>query len=257
MDFQLFSLAGLLICAVYYFAGFIDSVCGGGGLLTVPALMAIGIPAYLITGTNQASTIPGSFTAVYTYTKSGKYHLKSALITIPFALFGSLMGAKLNMLLNERYLQIFMLAMIPFLAIIMLLKKDIGEQCHIETLPPVRVAVCAAGIGLVLGCYQGFYGPGGGTFFLLAYAFILKLDLLRANGNTKIVISCSSLISTLTYALSGRIIWAIALAAMVFYMIGSYTGAKFAIKNGSKGIRPIMFFIIIILMVKVIYDLFL
>ena len=256
MNFQLLSLQGFVICAAYFFAGFIDAVCGGGGLITVPALMAIGIPAYFITGTNQASTVPGSFAAVYTYGKSGKYHLRSAAITIPFALIGSFAGAKLNMLIPERYLMFFMLAMVPLLAVFMLVKKDVGAKSHIETLSPRRIAVVSACIGLTLGTYQGFYGPGGGTFFLLAYALFLKLDLLKANGNTRIVVSFSSIVSSITYALAGRIVWPIAFAAMLLYMLGSYTGARFAIRRGSTGIRPLMFFVIVVLMGKVIYDLF-
>lgn len=256
MNFQLLSLQGFVVCAAYYFAGFIDAVCGGGGLITVPALMAIGIPAGFITGTNQASTVPGSFAAVYTYGKSGKYHLRSAATTIPFALIGSFAGAKLNMLIPERYLMFFMLAMVPLLAVFMLVKKDVGAKSHIETLSPRRIAVVSACIGLTLGTYQGFYGPGGGTFFLLAYALFLKLDLLKANGNTRIVVSFSSIVSSITYALAGRIVWPIAFAAMLLYMLGSYTGARFAIRRGSNGIRPLMFFVIVVLMGKVIYDLF-
>lgn len=255
MDFELFSVAGLVIAAVYFFAGFIDSVCGGGGLVTVPALLAVGIPPHLIMGTNQSSTIVGSLWAFYTYLKNQKIHLFSALISLPFAIIGSYLGSELNMIIPEKSLQIIMLVMVPALAVFLVMKKNLGEENHIDELPQKRVAWISAVLGLLLGMYQGFYGPGSGMLALFAYSFFLKLDLLRSNGNIKLVITASCLIASLNYALSGMIIIKIVILATVFNIIGSRLGVKYALTKGSKGIRPIMFVVIAGLMIKIIMDL--
>lgn len=255
MEFHIFSIASLMLGAAYFFAGFIDSVCGGGGLISVPAMLAIGIPPHLMMGTNQASTIVGSLCALYTYVKNKKYHILSALAALPFALVGAYIGSDLNMLVPEKSLQIIMLALVPILAVILLLKKDFGSENHIDMLSKRKVVCLSIVTGLLLGIYQGFYGPGSGMLALFAFSCFLKLDMLRANGNIKMIIMASSLVASLNYALSGMIIMKIVLLATVFNILGSQCGAQYALKRGSKGIRPIMFLVIAGLMIKVIADL--
>lgn len=109
-------------------------------------------------------------------------------------------------------------------------------------------------IGFLLGGYQGFYGPGCGLFFMLAYAVFLKMNLVRATGNTRFVIAIASTVSVLTYAVSGAVLWKLAAAATVFNIAGSYLGARLAIRNGAKVIRPIMIVVVIMLMIKLVFD---
>ena len=255
MDFHFFSISGLLVSAVYFFAGFIDSVCGGGGLVTVPALIAIGIPAHMISGTNQASTIIGSFSALHLYIRNKKLHLFSALCALPFSTIGAYFGSNLNMILPEKSLQIIMLALVPILAVILVFKKDFGGDNHIDELSKRQITVRAVIIGFLLGLYQGFYGPGSGMLALFAFVFLLKLDMLRSNGTIKFVISASCIIASINYALSGMIIMKIVILATIFNTVGSRLGVKYALARGSKGIRPIMFMVIAGLMVKIVMDL--
>ena len=254
MDFQIISIPMLIIGSAYFFAGFIDSVCGGGGLITIPALLAAGIPASLVTGTNQAIGTPGSFTSAYTYYKNKKINFKAAAITIPFCIAGSWIGSKVNMLIPERFLQILMVALIPILLVVIMAKKDIGKECLIDSLSSSHVAAASIFIGLVIGFYQGFYGPAGGTLFIIAFVFLLKLDFISASGTTRFVVSFSSITATINYAINGRVLWIVSIAAMIFYIIGTYLGAKYAIKKGSKGVRPVMFFVIALLFIKVLTD---
>lgn len=253
MDFHILSLQGLLICAAYLFAGIIDSISGGGGLITVPVMLATGIPASYITGTNQCSAFLGTYAAVYRYVKSKRVHFPSALVTLPFSVMGAVLGAKLNLLMPERYLEIFMIVMVPVIAGFLLLNKKLGEADRIDTLTKRQIVLRSMAIGLVIGTYQGFYGPGGGTFFMLAFAAFLKLSLVSATGNTRFIVSISSIASVLTYALSGVIIWKIVLAATLLYMLGSYIGAGLAIKNGSKLIRPITLGVTGLLLIKILF----
>lgn len=247
----------LIVCSLAFFlAGIVDSITGGGGLITIPAMMAVGIPVHYITGTNQCSAWLGTGVSAYKYVKSGKVHFRSALITLPFSMVGAYIGAKLNLLVPDQYLKIFMLVMVPVIAVFVFANKKLGEEDGIEEKTPHEVAIWSAVIGLSLGAYQGFYGPGSGLFFMLAYAVFLKLDLVKATGNTRFVLAIASITSVLTYAASGTVLWDIALASNVFYIVGSYIGAVLAIKNGAKIIRPIMFVVVALLIIKLVFDIF-
>lgn len=253
MDFHILSLQGFLICAAYLFAGVIDSISGGGGLITVPVMLATGIPAGYITGTNQCAAFLGTYASVYQYVKNKRVHFPSALTTLPFAILGSYLGARLNLLMPDRYLKGFMMVMVPVIAAFLIFHRQLGETDLIDEYTKRQILFRSAAIGLVVGTYQGFYGPGGGTFFMLAYAAFLKLSLVSATGNTRFVVSIASIASVLTYALSGVIIWKIVIAATALYMIGSYIGAELAIKEGSRLIRPITLGVTALLFIKIVF----
>ncbi len=246
----------IVCCLAFFLAGIVDSITGGGGLITIPAMMAVGIPVHYITGTNQCSAWLGIGVSAYKYVKSGKVHFRSALITLPFSMVGAYIGAKLNLLVPDQYLKIFMLVMVPVIAVFVFANKKLGEEDRIGEKTPESVAIWSAVIGLSLGAYQGFYGPGSGLFFMLAYAVFLKLDLVKATANTRFVLAIASITSVLTYAASGTVLWDIALASNVFYIVGSYIGAVLTIKNGSKIIRPIMFVVVALLIIKLVFDIF-
>lgn len=254
MDFQLFTFTGAFLCLIYFMAGFLDSICGGGGILTVASLINFNIPTGLIIGTNQCATIIGNFAGMGRYIKNKKIHYPSAILATVLAMVGAVIGSRLNLLIPTRYLQIFMIGMIPVLTIIMLVKKDVGQENHIDLLKKRAILSRSAAIGLILGVYQGFYGPGCGTLYMLAFAIFLKLDLLTSTGNTRFLVSFASLAAGISYALSGAVIWNLAIAATVFNIIGSYVGAGFAIKKGSRIIRPLMFFVILLLFLKILAD---
>ena len=255
MNFELLSVRSLLCCLAFFFAGIVDSISGGGGLITIPAMLAVGIPVHFITGTNQCSAWIGAGVAACKYLKSGNIHLRSALITLPFAVVGSYLGARLNLAVPDQYLKIFMLVSVPIIAAFLFVNKDLGMEDRVEEKSGEAVAFWSAAIGFVLGGYQGFYGPGSGMFFMLAYAVFLKLNLVRATGNTRFVIAVASVMSVFTYAASGTVIWSLAIAATVFNIAGSWIGASLAIHEGVRIIRPIMLGVVALLLVKLVVDL--
>ena len=254
MNIELISFQTLLCCLAFFFAGIVDSITGGGGLITIPAMLAVGIPVRFITGTNQCSAWIGSGVAAFKYMRSGNIHLKSALITLPFAVIGSYLGARLNLIVPVRYLKVFMLITVPVIAVFLFANKNLGDEDHVDERSEVSIVFWSAAIGLVLGGYQGFYGPGAGLFFMLAYAAFLKLNLVKATGNTRFVIAVASIISVSTYASSGTVLWGLAMAATVFNIAGSWLGAALAIKKGAEIIRPIMICVVVLLIIKLIFD---
>ena len=254
MGFELTIIQGIICCIAFFFAGIIDSISGGGGLITIPVMLAVGIPVHYITGTNLCSAWIGSGVAAGKFIKSGNIHFKSALLTLPFAIVGSGLGARLNLLMPDRYLKIFMIAAVPVIAVIMFVNRKFGDEDYVEERSAFQIVFWSAVIGIVLGAYMGFYGPGAGLFFMLAYAACLKLSLVRANGNARFVIAIAVISSVITDAMSGAVLWKLAIAATVFNVIGSYIGASVAIRNGAKIIRPVMYVVLALLIVKVILD---
>jgi len=252
MDFQVLSIQGAVLSLTYFFCGVIDAVCGGGGLLSMPMLMAIGFPAHTVTGTNQCSIFFGGATSLARYIRGGHIHWPTAIITGPLAILGAFLGARLNLIMPERILEIIMLVLLPVVTLVILLKPAFGVHNRVDTLTNGRKALAALVIGLVIGGYQGFYGAGSGTFFMLGFAILCRLDLTTASGNTKFVAFCANLSSAATFALSGAVIWPAVVLATAFNVLGSYLGAGLAMKKGAKLIRPMFLFVLALLFVRLI-----
>ncbi|MBQ2991487.1 MAG: TSUP family transporter [Clostridia bacterium] len=252
MDFSILSVQGAILSLTFFFSGIIDAVCGGGGLLSMPMYMAIGFPAHMVTGTNQCSIFFGGATSLVRYMRGGHIHWPTAIVTGPLAVLGAFLGARLNLVMPERVLEIIMIVLLPVVTLIILFKPTFGEENRVETLSNARKAVSALVIGLVIGAYQGFYGAGSGTFFMLGFAILCRLDLTTASGNTKFVAFCANISSAATYALSGAVVWPAVVLATVFNVAGSYLGAGLAMKKGARLIRPMFLLVLALLFARLI-----
>lgn len=245
-----------IVCVVYLLAGIVDGVSGGGGLISIPALLVLQIPAHLASGTNICGAAIGSVTASARFTREKKVYWPFAIIAGPTAGVGAALGAKLNLFVPERYLQVVMTALLPFIAIIILGKRDFGKENHVNELSLVRQRILAAVIGLVVGTYNGFYGAGAGSFYLLAFAAFGKLDMVNASGTAKICGLFATFFAAVTYALSGQVIWTMVLVSTVFNVAGNYFGAGIAIKKGSAMIRPVLIGVLVLLFIRLLYTIF-
>lgn len=243
-----------LLAISFFFAGIVDAVCGGGGLLTIPTFMITGIPVHYIAGTNLCSTSAGSVANLLIFAKEKQIHYHSALTTLPFAILGAFLGARLNLMVPERYLEIIMVALVPIIAILVLAKKEFGSENRVDTLSSGRLILNSLIIGLAIGCYQGFYSVGAGAFYLLAFAILDRLDLIKALGNTKIIIVFGNLTAALTYALSGNVIWSIVLAATLLNIIGSIIGSYLALTKGARIIRPMFIAVLVAITLRLVYQ---
>ncbi len=258
MTFNLLSSHGAIMLIAYFFAGIVDAISGGGGLILVPAALACGISGNFYAGTNQVSMLLGTGTALTKYAKEGQINWKCALWAVPFVLIGGFFGSKLNLYIAAtapNLMKIVMIALVPIIAVIVFLKKDFGKENHVDELSNARLIASSAIIGLVIGAYQTLYGVGAGTFYLLAFCALEKLDLTEASGCFKATVLAGNLVGTITYALAGSVIWNLGIAAAIVNILGSYLGASIAIKRGSKIIRPLLLVIMVLLIIKVAYDL--
>ena len=244
----------LVICIGVFCAAFVDAIGGGGGLISLPVYLLAGLPTHLALGTNKLSSCIGTAASTYRYLRSGYVNWSLAVPSIALALLGSHLGTRLQLLLDETYLRYLLLIVLPVAAIILLRQKKLPEQPG--QISPAAQRCITWSAALVIGAYDGFYGPGAGTFLLLAFCSIAKMDLRTASGNMKLVNLASNLGALLTSLAAGKVFVPIGLIAAVFSILGHYIGAGLTIKNGTKIVRPIILIVLALLIVKVLLELF-
>ena len=244
----------LIVCPMVFLGGFVDSVAGGGGLISLPAYLAAGVSPHVASATNKCSAVFGTLISTLKFMKERKIHYYTAVTSAVAALLGSYIGATLNHYLDEKYLKWVMVFVIPVIAILVMVKKDFGEANTIEQLSTQKTLVFSISIGFGIGMYDGFIGPGTGTFLILCYCTFMHFDIVTASGNAKVVNLASNLAAFVTFAVHGSIRWRIGLIAALFGIAGNYIGASLALKNGKKIIRPLFIVVLIALLVKITYD---
>lgn len=245
----------LIVCPLVFLGGVIDAVAGGGGLITLPAYLLAGLPAHLASGTNKCGNVFGTFLSTGRFLKRGDVHIPSASAGAVGALAGAWAGARLNLIMPEQMLYYIMLGVVPVMAVFLLLKRNFGQEDQSGRLNRLQLIVMALGIGLAIGGYDGFFGPGAGTFLMLAFTGLCRFDLLTASGNTKVANSASNLASLITFALAGKVLWPVGIPAALCGVAGNYIGSSLALKGGAKVIRPMFFVVLGLLAVKLVSDL--
>ena len=243
----------LIIGIGVFAAAFVDSIGGGGGIISVPVYLLAGLPAHYALGTNKLSASIGTTVSTLRYIKHGFVSWKLAIPSIVAALLGSAFGTKLQLLVPENYLKYMLLLILPIVAVVLLRQKSLPETPgEIRTGKQMTIVTAAA---LVIGIYDGFYGPGTGTFLLLIFCNLAKMDLRTASGNVKLVNLASNIGAVTTSLLAGKVLIPIGLIAAAFSMLGNYLGAGLTIKNGSKIVRPVIFTVLALLALKIILEL--
>ena len=247
----------IVVLPLIFLGGFVDSVAGGGGLITLPAYLMAGIPAHLAMGTNKVVNGTGTALASFKYFRGGKVLLRPAVTAAVCALIGSAVGTELAALISEQTLETLMLVALPCVAVFLSVKKDFGRDIPAEAreYTPQQELTRAALIGLGLGCYDGLIGPGTGTFMIMAFTMALSMDLLTASGCAKIANLCSNVASAVLFIFSGKVWWLLALPAAACNMLGAYCGARYAMKGGSKRVRGMIFVVLGLLFIKMGYEL--
>ena len=242
-----------LICGGVFTAALVDAIGGGGGLISLPVYLMAGLPYHFALGTNKMSSCIGTAASTYRYVKSGFVNWPLAIGAVVLALAGAYVGTSLQLRIDERYLQYTLLVVLPIVAAVMLLRKKQLPEVQGD-IPAVRQRLIAWGASLVLGVYDGFYGPGTGTFLLLIYCYLAKMDVRTASGNMKVANLASNVGSLVTALFAGTVVVPLGLLAAVFSVTGHYLGAGLNLKNGSKIVRPVIFVVLGLLVVKVVMD---
>lgn len=245
----------LVLFFCVFLAGFIDSIAGGGGLISLPAYYAVGIPPHVALGTNKFSATIGTFFASLRFIRSKAVEWKAALTAGVCALLGSTWGANMALLVSDRVLQYVLLILVPVLAVFVTVKKDMDE--HKEEMTGGKLLLVSVLCGLLVGAYDGFFGPAAGTFYTLAFASIVGMTMTKACGTTKIVNLCSGVAALVTFIINNKIDYSLAIPCTVLAIAGNWLGSGLAIKNGAKLVRPVMVCAMVLLLLKIGSDLFL
>lgn len=242
-----------IVLPFVFLAGPIDSIAGGGGLISLPAYVAAGIPAHLALGNNKFSSAFGTLFSTVRYLEHGMIDLPVASIAAAFALAGSFLGTEAVLKIDPFFLNVVLLMLIPVIAGFTLLNKKFGSENKAETISIHIRMILGSFTGLTLGFYDGFFGPGTGSFLILVFALILKYDFATANGNTKVINLASNVASLITFLWYGKILLSLAVPAALFGIAGNLAGSKLVIKKGSGIIRPVFIVALLVLFSKMIY----
>lgn len=243
----------LIVCPLAFLAGVVDAIGGGGGLISIPAYMLAGLPANVAVYTNKLSASFGLVTSTIRYCKNKFIDYQLAVIGIITAAIGAFIGAKFALIVDETIFKILLLILLPLTAIYVLLKKDL-EPKTVPAISRKKQYVIVSVVTMLVGIYGGFYGPGSGTFLILAYSGFAKMKLLQSEGNAKIIDATIGLCSLAVFLYNDAVIIPLGLTAALFSTIGSYIGTGLAIKNGNKIIRIVILSVIALLFIKIIID---
>jgi uncharacterized membrane protein YfcA len=247
--------AYLIILPAVFLAGVVDSIAGGGGLLSVPAYLAAGLPPHYVLGNNKFSSSFGTLFATLRYHQHGMVDVRVALLSAFFALIGSFLGSSAVLLLRPDFLRLLLVVLIPLVAILTLANRSLGRENHSHQQSKRRKYILAVLAGLLLGFYDGFFGPGMGMLLILFYTLGLKYDFVTANANTKVVNLASNIAAVVTFIAHGKVIFVIGIPAAIAGIAGNLLGAKLVIKRGAAVIRPVFIFTLLLLFAKILYDL--
>lgn len=246
----------IFVCVAMGLAGFVDSIAGGGGCISLPAYLLTGLPAPVAFACNKTSACMGTSVATLNFIKSGKINIKVTIISVILGIIGSNIGARILLSMNPLFLQKMIVCVIPFVALFLVLKKDFGNENKFDTISKLKVVLVSVIGGFIIGLYDGIIGPGTGTFAMLIFASVLKFDLKTASGNAKLLNFATGIGSVVHYIFTGVIIWPIVVCAAACDIVGNYIGSSMAIKKEPSFIRYIMLLVVTILLVKLGVDAF-
>jgi uncharacterized membrane protein YfcA len=233
-----------------FVTGFIDSIAGGGGLITVPIFTEILGPGAAAIGTNKIAGASGALVALFVYWKGRKLNWQVSWKFLLAATIGSLLGAWANPYLPKEFFKWALIVSCPFL-IMVLLKKDFIIQYSSHHRVRSNLALVAA--GLAVGFYDGFFGPGGGTFMLIALIWLVKLPLMDSLILSKLSNSLTATASLISYQYQGYVHWKWGLLMSTGMIVGAFVGAKLNNKHAAKIMKPVMVFVVLMLMVRLIF----
>ena len=248
---EMVMLQYLIVCPLVFLAGFVDSIAGGGGLISLPAYMFAGIPVHNAIATNKLSSSTGTAVSTARLIKNKKVDWGFVPGTVIGALIGSVAGANLALIIGDRILKMVLVVILPIVAFCVLRDKNMDVEVPVGMTKNKQYLIAIV-CSLVIGCYDGFYGPGTGTFLLLVFTKLAKIPLEKATGNVKIVNLSSNISALITFILAGKIMWGLGLAASCFSIAGHYVGAGMVVNNGVKVIKPIILIVLVMLLIKVV-----
>jgi len=243
-----------IILPLVFLAGLVDSIAGGGGLISLPAYLLAGLPPDIALANNKMSSCFGTLYTTIRYFRHGMIDLAVALLCGVCALLGSFTGAKTVLSISPDFLNHLLIILLPVIFIYFIFKKDFGEKNTSSYVPTFAKYLYTVLIGLVLGFYDGFFGPGTGSFLILLFVMVLRYDLTLANGNTKVVNLASNIAALTLFIWHAKVIFWIGIPAVLANVAGNHIGSTLVIKKGNKLIKVIFIVVFVGLLVKIVFE---
>ena len=244
----------LIVCPLVFLAGFIDAIAGGGGLISLPAYLIAGLPPHTAIGTNKFSACLGTTVATWHYARKGIIHWKHALPAVVTALTGSWLGAELALWVDAEAFKLVMLIVLPLTGFYVLFKKPF--KADKKPYSDVKTVLITLVLSFLIGIYDGFYGPGTGTFLILLLTAVAHVSLNEAAGTTKIINLSTNLAALAVFLLNGVVLFPLALVAAVFGIAGNYMGANYFTSKGTGFVKPVIIIVLTIFFIKICWELF-
>ena len=245
----------LIVCPMLFLAGFIDSIGGGGGLISLPAYLFAGLPVHAAVATNKLSSSCGSTMATLRFIKNRLISFRLVLPGILTALVGSAVGARLSLLASEALIRALLLPVLPAAAFVVLNPRFFPDGGQDRPVTDRRTVLCCAAASLLIGAYDGFYGPGTGTFLIIAFSVFARLSTKAANAQAKAINLASNLSSLAIFLRGGQVVITLGLAAAACNMLGNYLGSGLVLSRGSRVVRPVILCVLALLLIKLLTEL--
>ena len=242
----------LIVCPLLFLAGLVDAIGGGGGLISLPAYLIAGLPPHAAIATNKLSSACGTTLATSRFIRNGLVNIRLAIPSVIAAIIGSTIGANISLLINEDAMIYVMIVILPICALLVLNNKLFHDSNNEQITLSKRLYIIATIAAFLIGMYDGFYGPGTGTFLIIAFTIFAMLSVKTANAQAKVINLTSNITSLVIFILNGEVIFTIGLAAAACNMIGGYIGAGLVMRNGAKIVKPSILFVLLLLLLKVV-----
>jgi hypothetical protein len=254
-DYGWIALASIILFS--FLAGFIDAVVGGGGLIQLPALLITlpNIPLPTIFGTNKIAALAGTSISAIQYSKQIKFNYKLLFVISICTALTSFLGAKVITYLNVAVLKPAILIVLIVIAAYTFLKKDLGA-IQTKSLTQNKQLVYGSLIGLIIGFYDGFFGPGTGSFFVLGFVVVLGFDFLHASAYAKVLNCMTNISALIVFIRQGNYLLELAILMAICNITGSLIGTKIALKKGNTFIRTLFLLIVSLMILRYAYDVF-
>jgi len=234
----------LIVCPLVFLAGLMDSIAGGGGLIS--------LPAHLSLGSNKMCSVMGTVVSTARFAKNGFINFKTSVWFAAAALIGSSIGSHLILMVSEGIIEKLMLVILPVVAVYVLWNKNLGDDSKAGTISAGRKFAVSLAAAFIVGAYDGFYGPGTGTFLILILTGAARYTMKEAAGTTKVINLASNAAAFATFLLNGKVLIPLGFISGLFCILGHYIGSGLVLTNGKKIVRPVVLIVLVILFVKVL-----
>lgn len=247
----------IFLCVACFFAAFVDAVAGGGGLISLPAYLASGLDPKIALGTNKLSSTFSTTASAFKFAKSGKVNWELLKRTLFFSFLGSVAGTlSVQLLIKPHYIMPIAIIFLTIVLIYTLMNKKIGVTNEFSGLTRENISLGIV-MAFLIGFYDGFFGPGTGSFLIFALIKIFKFDFINASGNAKFYNLASNIASLITVIILGRVNYTYAIIVGIVMVFGSMLGVKFAVTKGAKFIKPIFITVTVLVLIKMSLETFL